>query len=88
MSAVTAGASVPSRPWIVLRRPNGIKGADGVADAMAQAPPLTPPSRRRGLPGVKNGDEQGEPHHSPEVPQVDVGTALSRYSFQIVVGPT
>jgi hypothetical protein len=35
--------SVPSQvPGILLRRPDGIKGADGVADAMAQAPPVKP----------------------------------------------
>ena len=58
-----AGVSVPSQVHgIVLRRPDGIKGADGadgVADAMAQAPPLTPPSRRRGLPGVKEQERAG-----------------------------
>ena len=31
---------------------------------------------------------QGVSVGSPEVPQVDVGTALSWYSFQIVVGPS
>jgi hypothetical protein len=33
-----AGVSVPSQvPGIVLRRPNAIKGADGVADAINAA---------------------------------------------------
>ena len=57
------GVSVPSDvPGIVLRRLAGIKGTYGVASAMAQAPPLTPWTRRRGRPGTR---ERGESRSSP-----------------------
>jgi hypothetical protein len=46
---VLTGISVPSGvPGIVLRRLADIRAPHGVAAAMAQAPPLTPASRRRG----------------------------------------
>jgi hypothetical protein len=49
-----AGVSVPSHvPGIVLRRPNGIKGAAGVAEAMAQSATLDPAEPTQRLAGCE-----------------------------------